>query len=104
MIVQDCRRRKRPLPDKVANAPQLLTGLDIYWDAYVALSTCRPPAFAGVMPIPWASVDAYARAQDFDEEQHYRLWYCVSMMDKEFTRYVKSKEERGPEPKPKRVR
>jgi len=66
------------------NAPELLFGLDLYWVAYQELTTCRPVAFGGSLPIPLTSVVEYARLYELDEEQTEDLSYVVRRLDEAF--------------------
>ena len=69
------------LLDRVKNAPQLHPWLEMYWAAYVELSTCRPPGMSGVPSIPWTAIADYARTWGFDFEQFGDLVYYVRRMD-----------------------
>jgi hypothetical protein len=81
-----------PLPEKIANAPELFPWLELYWWAYQDLSTCRPAGFGGAYPIPWTSVNDYAIAHGYDQEQTADLTYFVRKMDKEFLQWYEAKQ------------
>lgn len=79
------RRGHQPrLPTRVENAPQVQLGLELYWIAYSDLTTCRPPSFAGVPPIPWTAIATYAQINMLDHEQFSDLVYFVRQLDDEF--------------------
>lgn len=70
------------LPKWLLEAPELEPELQLYWEAFFELSTCRPSAFSGIAPIPWTAIQAYADAYRFDEDQRFLLSFHVSKMDK----------------------
>lgn len=80
----------RKLPEKVLGAPSLRPGLELYWLAYAELSTCRPPSFGDLLPIPWTAIDAYATRYDFDEDQFDWLVCASREMDKAMAAYYKN--------------
>lgn len=84
------KSRGLPPPDFVANRPRLGIHLDFYMDAFEDLSTTRPVGF-GVGPIPWNSLDAYARrytVRDFE-----RFNFLIRRMDDAFLRRQKQLEK-----------
>lgn len=90
------RAKRLPrLPDRIENAPQLKLGLEFFWEAYADLSTCRPPAFAGLSPIPWADVDRWAQRYGVVDEQFERLWYFTRSLDAVMAKWVEKKESQN---------
>lgn len=89
-IVQESYARRQPLPPRIANAPQLAIGLELYYLAYMEISTCRSVGMTAG-PIPWTSVQDYATAFDFDEEQTENLHVYVRAMDKAFLDHLNAK-------------
>jgi hypothetical protein len=85
-IIQQCTREGLPLPKKIANAPQLGLGLELYYDAFLELNSCRASGW-GLMPIPWSAIRDYAETFDLDEEQFEDLYYYVRVMDTEFMKW-----------------
>jgi len=71
------------LPKAIAEATQLFMGLELYWDAFQELNTCRG-AGMGLSPIPWTAMMDYARAYEFDEDQIDDLVFFVREMDSAF--------------------
>lgn len=84
-------RRTGRLPDRVANAPQLDPGLELFWVAYCDLSTCRPASMGDLAPIPWTAVDQWATKFKLDDEQEERLHFIVGKMDKAMIAWEKKK-------------
>jgi len=79
-----------PLPDRIAKAPDLHIGLELYYAAFWELDTCRPIGW-GMGPIPWAAVKDYAQTFDLDEEQQESLFFLVRKMDNEYLKYMSKK-------------
>lgn len=80
------------MPTKIANAPQLLTGLGFYFNAFLALSSCRP---IGMMEgrIPWLAAFQYSQALELDDEEFEDLWVLVSYMDGEYIKFRQKQAE-----------
>lgn len=81
-IAKQAMRAGQPLPNRIANAPELRNGLQLFIQAFFDLDSERSHAWAPVA-IPWTSIMSYARAFDFDEEQTEDLFYLIKQMDAE---------------------
>ena len=79
-----------PLPKKIAEKPQLSFGLELYWQAFLELNTCRPGGF-GVCPIPWSVIRDYAETFMFDSDQEEALYFHVRALDNVFMKYHEDK-------------
>jgi hypothetical protein len=79
-IAQQAYRSGEPMPDRIANAPELDLGLEVYLQAFFDLDSERSHGM-GLMPIPFTAVLQYARLYDFDEEQTEDLLYFIRRMD-----------------------
>lgn len=90
-------RRGQPPPDFIANAPELLPGLDLYFDAFWELTTCR--SFIGMSglpgPIPWSAIDAYAQRLGLEGEDLEHFTRLLRALDDELLDYTRSKEAGG---------
>lgn len=82
-----------PLPDRIASAPILLPGLEMYLTAFNRLSTCRQIGM-GVGPIPWTAIGVYADQEELDEEHRSDLYYFVERLDCEFLSWSAKKSEK----------
>jgi hypothetical protein len=91
-IIAQAIRNNRPIPERIANAPELLPGLEIYLQAFFDLDSERSHAM-GPTAIPWTSIVNYARAFDFDEEQTEDLIYLIKRMDAENLKEVSKKQK-----------
>ena len=97
-IAQECRARGMPLPNKMMNAPDLFLGLELYWDAFQDLVTCR----TGAGFIPWTAINEYAHVHRLDEEQLDDLTFFLGQMNSALSKWQEKKN--GNQPKPKSIR
>lgn len=90
-------RRGMAPPEFIANAPVLLPGLELYYDAFQELSTCRP--YIGLEglpgPIPWTAIDRYGLAHGFEEEGLKYLVRMIRALDDEFLVYMRKANSGG---------
>lgn len=82
-----------PIPPKIANAPELTLGLELYYEGFIELNSCRQMGFGAVGEIPVTAVLQYARTFDFTEEQTSDLMYFIKKMDHEFIKSVNPKKK-----------
>jgi hypothetical protein len=84
-------KRGQAPPEFIANAPALLPGLELYYEAFKELSTCRPYiGLEGVPgPIPWTAIDRYGLAHGFEEEGLDYLVKMIRALDDEFLVYMR---------------
>jgi hypothetical protein len=83
-----------PLPEKIANAPELAPGLDLFYVAFLELATCRTSGW-GEGPIPWTAIDRYAEANAFEGEQREDLFHHVRAMDQGYLAWARARESKG---------
>lgn len=79
-IIKQAMRSGQPIPDRIVNAPELQNCLYLYLQAFFDLDCERSHAF-GPSPIPWTSINDYANAFNFDQEQKDDLFYFIRQMD-----------------------
>lgn len=99
MIIQAALKRSRGdaklflenLPDKIKGAPEILPGLEIYYEAFTELSACRQSGM-GIGAIPWTALDRWAERYGLTEEEFERLAIYIRMMDAEYIKYVSKKQ------------
>lgn len=89
-IAKQAVRCGQPLPDRIANSPELINGLQLYLAAFFELDSERSHAVVPVS-IPWSSIKEYAIAFEFDEEQTENLFFYVRKMDTEHLKKVAKK-------------
>lgn len=80
VIAKQAFRAGQPLPDRIANAPELRIGLQLYIQAFFDLDSERSHTM-GLVSIPWSSINDYAKAFDFDEDQTEDLFFLIRKMD-----------------------
>jgi hypothetical protein len=76
-----------PLPESIANAPELELGLELFFSAFWDLTTCRPSGWS-VQPIPWSAIIEWGQMHELDYEEMDDLLFYVREMDSEFIDYV----------------
>lgn len=79
-IARQAIRAGEPIPDRIANAPELMPGLQLYLTAWLELDSERTHALS-LTPIPWTSIRQYATAYRMDDEQAEDLTYLIRRMD-----------------------
>lgn len=79
------------VPNKIANAPSLCLGLQIYLDAWFDLNSCRP-AGMNEGPIPWTQVEDYGRSMELSQDTLDDLHHHIREMDMEYFSFKKRKQ------------
>lgn len=78
-------RSGRPLPDAIANAPELLPGLELYYEAFMHLHTDRRYHMGGPSNIPWTAIIRYAEFAGITQEDDiHQLVRYIRAMDEEY--------------------
>jgi hypothetical protein len=80
-IVEQCIRGRMPFPDAIANAPELAPGLNLFYLAFLDLTSCRTLGYSQG-PIPWLAIHYYCEAHGIEGEQREDLFYHVAQLDK----------------------
>lgn len=84
MIIEQCVREKLPLPKRIQNAPELLLGNELFYVAFLDLTSCRGEAYESEGPIRWTATQKWAEVHEMDEEQREDLHYYIPRMDKTY--------------------
>jgi hypothetical protein len=92
-IAKQALRQGQPLPDRIANAPELNLGLALYLNAFFELDTERTNGF-GLGRIPLSTIRDYAIGYEFDEHQTEDLFMYVKRMDIAYLEYVGKKTQK----------
>jgi len=79
-IAKQAMRAGGKLPDRIANAPELKTGLRLYLDAFFDLDAERSHGM-GLTSIPWSKIKVYGEFWKFDGEQMEDLFFFIRRMD-----------------------
>lgn len=89
-MIRECYTRKKALPERIQNAPDLFMGLELYFGAFVELNTNRSTGWSAG-PIPSWCIDDYAERLELTEEETEDLHYHIRAMDKAFLDYMARK-------------
>ena len=81
-----------PLPDHILNAPTLLPGLALYYNAFHDLSSCRTLGMT-LGPIPWTAINDYCYHADITGEQRDDMFHHVMALDDEYRAFVEKQSE-----------
>lgn len=79
-IAKQAMLANEPLPESIANAPELNIGLELYLQAFFDLDSTRSGGDA-LSPISWLSIKEYANVFDLDLEQTESLFIHIRQMD-----------------------
>lgn len=79
-IAKQAIRAGQKIPARIANAPELNTGLELFINAFFDLDSERSHAFS-ISPIPWSKIKEYADAFEIEGEMREDLFYFVKSMD-----------------------
>lgn len=90
-IIEQCARERRPLPDAIANAPDLWLGLDLFYMAFTDLTSCRSFSTGGPGPIPWSAIQIYCDAYEIKGEQREDVFYHVQHLDTAYLEWAAKK-------------
>jgi len=82
IIMQQALRLNAPLPDKIANVPDLNTGLEFYLEVYLDLCSDKNVGF-GEGPIPWSAMNEYAKRYNIADEEFERMVSVLRAADAE---------------------
>lgn len=98
-IIQACVRDRTPLPARIANAPELFLGNELYYAAFLDLTSCRTQGYGTEGPISWLTIDEYADRRGIEGEQREDLFHHVSFMDAAYLEFKAKKLEPKTPPK-----
>lgn len=87
-----------PLPKAIADAPELEPGLDLFYLAFMDLTTCRSMGF-GEGPIPWTAVRDYCNDMDLEGDQREDMFIHIRLMDTVYLNHRASKVKKDAAPK-----
>jgi hypothetical protein len=79
-IAKQAVRAGQAIPARIANAPELHVGLELFINAFFDLDSERQASFS-IGPIPWSRIKEYANAFSFDDEIQEDLFYFIKKMD-----------------------
>ena len=86
-------RAGESIPDRIANAPTLKLGLELFLQAFFELDTERNHSM-GICPIAWSSMKTYSEYYEFDHEQSEDLSFFIRRMDSAHLKKLESKQKK----------
>ena len=98
-IIEQCYRQKLPLPEKIQNAPELLLGLELFYIAFMNLTSCRTQGYGTEGPIGWLQISEYCLIHGIIGEQRDDLIYHVQKMDEVYLKFKAKKLKATANPK-----
>ena len=101
-IVEQSRRMGRPIPERIANAPELWPGLELCWIAFSRLDSGRTTGF-GASKISWMQIEEYCdRIKLFGPERDI-MHHHIRVMDAAFLKASKAKQTKLATPNDKTI-
>ena len=79
-IVAQAKKMNMPLPESIANKPEIQEGLGFYWEAFSELTSDRALGMAEG-PIRWTAINAYAYRHGLWGDDFDRLVTIIRCMD-----------------------
>lgn len=76
------------MPGKIKEAPQLLPGLDLYYEAFLDLCNSRSMGYMSPGSIPFSEVDTWARRYDIEGEEFELLQLFIRRLDGVYINWV----------------
>ena len=90
-LIEISRRMGSPVPERIRNAPDLFNGLELFYEAFGALTTSRMLGQAAVGPIPYAAISGYCRDEGIFGRQREDVLYFIPRMDAAYMRWQTDK-------------
>lgn len=75
-------------------------GLELFYNAFMDLTSCRGTGYGTEGPIPWTAVRQWARERELDEEQAEDLEYHIPQMDEVYLKHKAKKLAAATKPPP----
>ena len=90
-IIEQCYRQNLPLPDRIQNAPELFLGLELYYLAFMNLTSCRSQGYGTEGPVGWLQINEYCVVCGIIGEQREDLIYHVQQLDSAYLEFKTKK-------------
>jgi hypothetical protein len=79
-----------PLPQRIANAPSLLPGLEVYYIGFMDLQASRQTGF-GLGPLWWGTIQEYCEKKELSVEQTEAMHFHLRNLDTIFLKHHEKK-------------
>lgn len=83
-------RDSRALPERIANAPSILVGLELYYLGFLDLMSSRDSGFS-LGPIWWTTIQTYCEKKGLDDEQTQSMHFHIVKMDAAYLEIMRKK-------------
>lgn len=77
-------------------------GLELFYKAFLDLTSCRGNGYGTEGPIPWDKIVQWAEKYELDEEQEDDLHYHIQMLDEVYLKFKAKKIAERNKPPPAR--
>ena len=91
-IVEKCVRMRMPYPDAIQNAQELHPGLNLFYTAFLDLTSCRTLGYSEG-PISWLTIHHYCEANGIEGEQREDMFYHIAHLDKAYLDWAAKKQK-----------
>jgi hypothetical protein len=91
-LIKNAKMMGEPIPDRILNAPRLMCGLEVFYNAFTDLNSTRSHGF-GPTPISWVDIKDYAYFYGFDPMLTSDLLYHIRRMDNKHLERVAAKQK-----------
>jgi len=92
-IIGQSMKHDLPLPEKIANAPSLLPGLELYYQAFDDLMSSRQLGMS-VGPLSWETVQKYCDFMSLGPVQTEAMHYHMREMDTVYLTFLMKKQKK----------
>lgn len=79
-----------PLPERIHNAPELQMGLDLYYEGFLDLTSCRQMGMA-IGPIPLLAILEYCVIKDITGQQQADFVWLIQRLDAKYLEWSNKK-------------
>ena len=80
-LLEMSKRQNMPLPERIKNAPDLLPGLELYYDAFKHLTTSRQIGQGCLGPIAYKAISDYCQAEGIEGDMREDMLYHIEHLD-----------------------
>lgn len=81
------------MPKDILNKPVLRLGLELYYNAFFALSDERDEGFNGLLKIKRRTILEYCEDWELSVSQKDKMLYFIPLMDDAYLGYIRSKKK-----------
>ena len=85
------------MPERIANAPELQWGLELFYVGFLDLTTSRQVvSFGAEAPLDWFRINQYCKEQGIEGEQREDFFYHVQQLDSVYLDFQAKRAEKKP--------